>query len=128
MALQELEAEVQRLKELVRVADEDKQALDLCADRAANEIERLRKVCTNFEHRVLELTTQVSMWPICVIQTYANTNCSTQTPARAHTPDEKHKTAESWHFRAILILPFSYCLSVPKASSFKMKLARTLQK
>jgi len=73
--LQELEAEVKRLKELVRVADEDKQALDLCADKAANEIERLRKVCTNLEHRVLELTAQVSEWLICVIQTYAKSKC-----------------------------------------------------
>ena len=56
----ELEAEVERLKELVRGADEDKQAQDLCAEKAANEIERLRKVCANLEQRVLELTAQVS--------------------------------------------------------------------
>jgi hypothetical protein len=47
----------------------------LCADKAANEIERLRKVCTNLEHRVLELTAQVSEWLICVIQTYAKSKC-----------------------------------------------------
>ncbi len=69
--LQELEAEVKRLKELLRVADEDKQALDLCANKAANEIERLRKVNTNLEHRVLELTAQVSVWLICFIEKYA---------------------------------------------------------
>ena len=54
------ERELERLNELVRCADEDKQVLDQCADKAASEIERLRKQCRGLEMHVVELTAQCS--------------------------------------------------------------------